>query len=103
MAKSIWRTNGDIRAATVWATLSTTLGCSRMILRVNGGRGGVTTLKRPPPASLAERRTALCLNHLVFVTLGGLDRRLRRETPRLIFPKVLCLAVVSDALISEGP
>lgn len=33
MAKSICRTNGDIRIATVWAALRTTLGCSRMILQ----------------------------------------------------------------------
>lgn len=32
MAKSIWRTKGDILAATVCAALSTTLGCARMIL-----------------------------------------------------------------------
>lgn len=33
MAKSIWRTKGDILAATVCAALSTTLGCARMILQ----------------------------------------------------------------------
>lgn len=32
IAKSIWRTKGDILAATVCAALSTTLGCARMIL-----------------------------------------------------------------------
>jgi hypothetical protein len=37
MAKSIWRTKGDILAATVCAALSTTLGCARMILRVKRG------------------------------------------------------------------
>lgn len=37
MAKSIWRTKGDILAATVCAALSTTLGCARMIL---GGEAG---------------------------------------------------------------
>lgn len=33
MAKSICLTKGDMRTATVWAALSTTLGCSRMILQ----------------------------------------------------------------------
>lgn len=33
MAKSICLTKGDMRMATVWAALSTTLGCSRMILQ----------------------------------------------------------------------
>lgn len=33
MAKSICLTNGDMRMATVWAALSTTLGCSLMILQ----------------------------------------------------------------------
>lgn len=33
IAKSICLTKGDMRMATVWATLSTTLGCSRIILK----------------------------------------------------------------------
>lgn len=42
MAKSIWRTKGDILAATVCAALSTTLGCARMILegKVRGAWAG---------------------------------------------------------------
>lgn len=49
MAKSIWRTKGDILAATVCAALSTTLGCARMILQAKrrdcGTRHSWNTLK----------------------------------------------------------
>lgn len=61
MAKSIWRTKGDMRAATVWATLSTTLGCSRMILRTDSSWGTRWWPQEMPPPqmlSCARLRTA---------------------------------------------
>lgn len=47
MAKSICLTNGDMRTATVWAALSTTLGCSRMILQ-GAVQSTAISFKNPP-------------------------------------------------------